>query len=328
MSGSYEASSGLLLLCPGQGAQHCTMFDMAGASPAAAALLERLMELSPVLAAVARPPAGTAAESALFSNRNAQPLIVAATLLMWEALRADLPPPALVAGYSIGELSAYGVAGAWPAEQAVALAASRASLMDACLAQHPGQAMVAVSGVALAPAQALAERHGYAIAIETAEDSSIVGGPARHLPGLLAELAAAGGRTTVLPVEVASHTPAMHDAVAPFARQLEHTAFAAMRTPVLAGVSAEAVHSRQQAVTQLARQLAQTIRWSACMDAAAEAGVRYALELGPGNALSRMLQARHPHINSRSVADFRTLDGIRTWLARAADEAGGTGTPY
>jgi [acyl-carrier-protein] S-malonyltransferase len=31
------------------------------------------------------------------------------------------------------------------------------------------------------------------------------------------------------------------------------------------------------------------------------------------------MQARHPHINTRSVADFRTLDGIRKWLDRAAD---------
>jgi [acyl-carrier-protein] S-malonyltransferase len=33
-----------------------------------------------------------------------------------------------------------------------------------------------------------------------------------------------------------------------------------------------------------------------------------------------MLQSRHPHINSRSVADFRTLEGIAKWLARAAED--------
>jgi [acyl-carrier-protein] S-malonyltransferase len=53
------------------------------------------------------------------------------------------------------------------------------------------------------------------------------------------------------------------------------------------------------------------------MDAAAEAGITVALELGPGAALSRMLRKRHPDIAARSVADFRTLDGIRRWLERA-----------
>jgi [acyl-carrier-protein] S-malonyltransferase len=32
-----------------------------------------------------------------------------------------------------------------------------------------------------------------------------------------------------------------------------------------------------------------------------------------------MLQNRHPHINTRSVADFRTLDGIHKWLERASE---------
>ncbi|MDB5747196.1 MAG: hypothetical protein JWP72_2044, partial [Massilia sp.] len=32
--------------------------------------------------------------------------------------------------------------------------------------------------------------------------------------------------------------------------------------------------------------------------------------------LSRMLQARHPRIATRSVADFRSLDGIAAWLGR------------
>jgi hypothetical protein len=44
-----------------------------------------------------------------------------------------------------------------------------------------------------------------------------------------------------------------------------------------------------------------------------------ALELGPGAALSRMLHARHPRIECRSVADFRSLDGIKKWLARHVD---------
>jgi [acyl-carrier-protein] S-malonyltransferase len=55
------------------------------------------------------------------------------------------------------------------------------------------------------------------------------------------------------------------------------------------------------------------------MDATAEAGMTVALELGPGAALARMLQARHPQIACRSVADFRTLDGIVAWLGRHFD---------
>ena len=50
-------------------------------------------------------------------------------------------------------------------------------------------------------------------------------------------------------------------------------------------------------------------------------GVTIALELGPGAALSRMLRGRHPQIACRSVAEFRSIDGVLKWLERQADLA-------
>jgi [acyl-carrier-protein] S-malonyltransferase len=298
----------LLLLCPGQGDQHPEMFDLARTSPTASAMLDRLDATA------------SSADADIYANRRAQPLIVAAALGMWEAIRDFTPPPALVAGYSIGELAAYGVAGALTPESALALAARRAQLMDASLAIHPSQALVTITGIPLQAAAALAASHNYQISIETGDDTCITGGPAASAQALEQAIVEAGGRSRRLPVEVASHTNYMESAVAPFAEALRQTEFGAMRAPVLAGINTTAVTNQAQAVDLLSRQLAEKIRWLACMDAAAEAGVTYALELGPGNALTRMLQSRQPHINARSVADFRTLDGIRKWLDRAAED--------
>ncbi len=298
----------LLLLCPGQGDQHEGMFDLARTSPAAEALIASML--------VAQP----AASDEIFANRNAQPLIVTATLGMWEAIRDFAPPPALVAGYSIGELSAYGVAGAITPEQTVTLAAQRARWMDDCQQSAPGQALVSITGLVLAQATTLAATHGYHVSIETGEDTCIAGGPAAQAETLLQAIESAGARGKRLPVAVASHTPYMLGAVEPLAQALRASAFQPLQAPVLAGIDASAVHDQQRAVETLSRQLAEPIRWLACMDAAAEAGITVALELGPGGALSRMLQNRHPHIATRSVADFRTLDGIRKWLERAAED--------
>jgi hypothetical protein len=73
-AGSAMSRARLLLLCPGQGDQHPDMFKLARTSPAASALADRLAATLP-------------AESDIFTNRVAQPLIVAATLCMWEAIR-------------------------------------------------------------------------------------------------------------------------------------------------------------------------------------------------------------------------------------------------
>jgi [acyl-carrier-protein] S-malonyltransferase len=303
----------LAILCPGQGSQYPQMFDLARTDPRVQELLQHWpleaicgMSLQTVLGR----------HDLLFANRLAQPLIVAAELALWEAIRFNIPAPALVAGYSIGEVASYGVGGTLPAEQAIELAAVRARYMDACIGSSAQQSLMAVSGLRSAVIDDLLARHGLSTAIENGEDNLIVGGqlPAlREVEPLLTQM---GGHVTPIAVEIAAHTPLMLGAVEPFRERLSHCTFAHFDSPVLAGISAESVSNKEQAVTLLPRQIAEKICWAQCMDACAEAGITVALELGPGGALSRMLRARHPAIESRSVADFRTLAGIFKWLKR------------
>lgn len=294
--------SRLLLLCPGQGGQNAAMYDLARGDPHGAAVLAQFAQWL---------HAPSAAEG-MFSNRTAQPAIVASSLAMWEALRRDCPPPALVAGYSVGELTAYSVAGALVPERCVALAVQRAALMDACVAPGKPHAMLAISGRRTATLRPQLLSHGFHIAIETGEDSCIAGGPAANA----AAISIPGARIAALPVTVASHTPCLQGAVEPFAKLLAQEDFGIFQAPVLGGIDATPILEKDAAICHLSRQIAGTILWAECMDACAERGITAALELGPGSALSKMLSARHPGIECRSVADFRTMDGIRNWLAQ------------
>lgn len=303
----------LALLCSGQGGQHAAMFELARRDAASAQLLDPwLASLLPGLSL----QAVLADQDLLFSNRLAQPLIVAATAAIWSALQTQLPAPELVAGYSIGELAAWHVAGAMPAPQAIALAQARAQLMDACLQPQAPQALFAVSGIALRPLASLLASQRLHVAIETDADSCIVGGLQQDLQSATAEIERLGGKITLLPVTVASHTPLMAAAVAPFADRLRQQLTLDPALPLLSGLDAQLLTKKEQAIETLSQQLAHTIHWSACMDACAERGVTAALELGPGAALSRMLAARHPHIACRSVSDFRSLQGVVSWLQR------------
>jgi [acyl-carrier-protein] S-malonyltransferase len=304
----------LAILCPGQGAQHPAMFDMARTDPAASRLLEE-WSADPALGATLQ--AGVGDER--FTNRIAQPAIVAATLAMWRALQDTIATPALVAGYSIGELSAHGVVGALAAEDVIKLAIERARLMDACVTNGAAQGMVALSGMPSGTVDALLAGAGFYPAIVTGDDALVAGGPAAQRDALASAAVAAGGHATVLPVAVASHTPLLAGAVAPFAALLAAAQWHAPAFPVLSGISAEPVFGADKALAELPRQIAEPIRWRECMDAMTEAGVSVALELGPGAALSRMLQSRNPNIACRSVAEFRSLDGVRVWLERHLD---------
>lgn len=309
-------SQRLAILCPGQGAQHARMFELFGNAEHGAALAEQWS---------LRDALGMAVQQALqdpahlYANRIAQPLIAAASLTAWETVRNILPPsvqPALVAGYSIGELTAYAVAGSLSPQDAVALAAQRASAMDACKNPELPQSMLAVSGIALPLLRDMLQEDALYIAIETGEDSAIVGGLLTHADALRRLADQRGARAIPLPVEVASHTPFMRDAAEPFLAEMRRRSFSDPRIPVVCGISAESVHHQDRAMHTLARQLSETVLWRQCMDSCMEAGVTIALELGPGNALSRMLSQRHPQIACRSVCEFRSAAGVGSWIER------------
>lgn len=314
----------LAILCPGQGGQNPAMFDMARADANGAAFLARCgleQWLDAPLAEVLADP------QRLYANRHAQPLIVASQLAAWHAIADDLlaiaGAPAVVAGYSVGEISAYAVAGVFDTVDAVGIAARRAGWMDSARQQAPAtqreQGLMSVGGIAGAAARAVLQRHGAYAAIDTGEDTLIAGGVTGSLRAAAAELAAMGARTGELPVGLASHTPLMQAAAVPFGDVLAQASCAAPSLTLLAGVTGQAIDDAAQACGLLVRQLTETIQWAACMDACAEQGVTVALELGACPALSRMLRARHPQIECRSLSDFRSFAGMLAWLRRQAD---------
>ena len=299
------------ILCPGQGGQHAAMFDLLRKDARGAEVL-----LGCALEQRLGHPLDVVLQDGnlLFANRHAQPLVVAAGLAAWQVLCSDLPVPDLVAGYSIGELTAYGVAGSMPATVAIDLAIARAGYMDACLRDEPQQGLMSVSGLPLEETVAILHQHHAYVAIQTGFDTLIAGGRNADLQAAGQQCAGLGARTSVLPVGIASHTPLMAPALKPFAATLDAVDFHDPAIPVLAGISAQEIRNKDAARDTLLQQLTTTILWSACMDACAERGITVALELGPGSALSRMLRERQPHIECRSLADFRSLAGALAWL--------------
>jgi [acyl-carrier-protein] S-malonyltransferase len=293
------------------------MFDLARSDAAAFARAEGWLRSAGGPVAQSPLPELLAHPSAMFDNRCAQPLVVAATLAVWTLLADRLPRPALVAGYSVGEMSAYAVADALPVDRAVAVAAQRAAIMSEAAARRGAQGMAALSGIPHDAAHALVLAAGCEPAIDT-PGALIAGGLRENLEKLEALAVRAGASCKPLPINIASHTSLLAEAVGPL-RALLRTHARAPALPLLAGVSAEPVHDGEEAAELLASQTARMIRWTDCLDTIAEARIDVALELGPGNALSRMLRERHPSIVCRSVADFRSVYGIAAWVAAQGD---------
>lgn len=296
---------GLALLFPGQGSQHPLMLPWLDAEAAARPALEALSTLLP------RPWRDGGAGPAWWqTNAVAQPLVTGVAIAAWQALASQLPAPAVVAGYSVGELAACAAAGCFDTAAALSLAARRAQAMDAAAAGHKG-GLLALQG---ARALQLAQSTALSVAIRIGEEFVIVGGPLAELEAQALAWTALGLRCTPLPIAIASHTPAMAAAAAAFARHLLDIPPRPARVPVVSNASGNASRSAPVLAAALAEQIATTVRWDDCMDCIAERQVRCVLEVGPGAALAAMWRDRHPGIPSRSVDEFQSAEGVVRWV--------------
>jgi [acyl-carrier-protein] S-malonyltransferase len=306
------------ILCSGQGGQHPAMFD----------LLANCPEAEPVFAAAAgalgqdpRRFVQQATPADLFSDFSGQILCCTQAFAAWAALGTVRPARAVIAGYSIGELAAWGCAGALNELSTLRLAQRRAAMMDAVAPS--GSGLAAIAGLRRPVLEPILTRHALSIAIVNDVDSFTVGGPRTALQAACEEAAARGAkRTVMLPVTVPSHTPLLSKATEQFRATLRE---ASPRLPragyrLLSGIDGETVHDVETGIDNLARQISTTIDWAACLESCRSAGAVAALELGPGTTLSHMASALFPDGRARAVEEFRSLAGLRMWLQRAMAE--------
>jgi [acyl-carrier-protein] S-malonyltransferase len=298
----------LAILCSGQGGQHAGMLDL---------LADQADEQLEEASRIAGFDVGEAVDHrSMFDNAVAQPLLCATQAITWSLLAPRLAAidvaPTLFAGYSVGELAAYGCAGALSFEDLIGLAGRRAAVMDA--ASGPRDGLVALRGMTRATVEALCDAHGVYVAIVNGDDQYLVGGAGDALDAIAGDAQMRGAGVQRLPVAIAAHTPLLAAAANAFRGDLDAIAWRTAWTPIVAGIDGTVVKDPATAIDMLSRQIAQTIHWSACMDSIHERGATVCLELGPGNALARLMRERHPTMASRSVADFRSLGAVVDWV--------------
>lgn len=305
----------LAILLSGQGGQHPAMFDLTADHPAAQ---DVFASARPLLGGTDPRDLARAGGDNLQANRTGQILCCVAALTAWRALAGAASDRSIVAGYSIGDLAAWGVAGRLDHADVLALAARRAEAMDA--ASGAGFGLAGIRGLSLDALADVAARHGCHLAIRNAADSGVVGGPREALAALCRDATGSGAqRAVVLPVHTPSHTPLLDAATVGFRDAL--AAVSPRRPParaprLVSGLDGSAVFRDADGREKLALQISRTIDWAACLEACREYGADRVLELGPGHALATMARAALPAARVHAVEEFRSLSGVTDWLAR------------
>ena len=308
----------LTILCSGQGQQHRAMFDLVRDDPEAADLFDTAAKL---LSRDPRDLVRDATTEDLEINRTAQILCVLQALALWRALGTSLPSRWLVAGYSVGEVAAWGISGLFDLVDTLHLVAARAEAMDA--SRRGPQGMLFVRGLTREIVDSICQEARAHVAIVNPSNAFVIGGASDALSAV-AKAAGARHASRVKPigVHVAAHTPCLADAVEPFREKLLAARIGDRPNSAIrlySGIDGSPVLDVAKGLDKLARQVAVTVEWADCLQACTEAGSEWFLELGPGHALVDMAASTYPAARVRSADEFRTMGGLRAWLQESGE---------
>ncbi|KKB62976.1 ACP S-malonyltransferase [Robbsia andropogonis] len=304
------------ILCSGQGHQHPGMFDFVADESRAAPLFSHAARF---LGEDPRDWVRNASADALQGNRAAQLLCTLHAIIAFARIGPALPARIIVAGYSVGEVAAWHVAGCLGAIDTLDLIVARADAMDA--ASHGNEGLLFVRGLHRESLDALCAEHDADIAIINPGDAYVLAGATDALATLAGCAREAGAtRVVTVPVRVASHSHRLAAAVPVFRAALGKAAIGRGKagTRLFSGIDGSVVLDTNDGLDKLARQIGEPVDWAACMAACVEAGATAFLELGPGRALAEIAAGAYPLIPARSVDDFRSMEGLSTWLARVS----------
>jgi [acyl-carrier-protein] S-malonyltransferase len=264
----------LALLFPGQGSQTTDMRDTV--ERVRPDLLElALEEVGPDLF-----------ERAADGTRWAQPAIYCAALAGARELDVE---PGVMAGHSLGEITALVAARAIGADDGLRLVAARGRLMQDAVEETGDGGMTAVRArednrETIAEVAAAAN---VAIANDNAPDQLVLSGSLDALDRAEAELKERGIRAKRLPVAGAFHSPLMEPAVEPFRAVVGGIEFAEPSVPVMSCVTAQPF---EDIPDQLVRALTEPVRWLDVVRALDARGVTGFVETGPGAVLTNLVK--------------------------------------
>lgn len=306
------------LLFAGQGAQHPGMcVDLIAAEPAAKAVFDVADSVRP--GTTEQCLNGTKEE--LSQTANTQPCMLAADLACARALAAHGVEPAVVAGFSLGEVAALTFAGAYTDEQGFELVCRRAELMAAAAEKHPG-AMRAVVKLDAPTVERLAAEAGDAWPVNyNSPLQTVVAGTAEACERLDALVKEAGGRAMRVAVSGAFHSPFMADAERGLADYLaDGHAPAEPRIPVIANRTAEPYpQDASERAALLSSQVANPVQWVRTLELMASMGVDTFVEVGPGKTLTGLVKRTLEGVTALPCETVEQLEAVLAELSGKED---------
>ena len=297
----------LAFVFPGQGSQSVGMMAPFAAD---AAVISTFAEASAALGQELWLLIAAGPQEDLSRTVNTQPVMLSAGVAVYRAwLAAGGPPPAMLAGHSLGEYAALVAAGAITLADAVPLVRFRAQAMQEAVPEGSG-AMAAILGLAdddvrAACADAAAATAQVVEAVNFNAPSQVVIAGNRGAVEKAIELCKARGakRGLLLPVSAPFHSSLLKPAAARLAERLLVVSVVVPSIPVVHNVDLSISATPDAVRGALARQAASPVLWVDTIRTFADAGVTHIAECGPGKVLAGLVKRIAPQIEAVALTD-------------------------
>lgn len=274
---------------PGQGAQFSGMGkDLYDNSATAKAMFEQANE---VLGFDITKIMFEGSDEELKQTKVTQPAIFLHSTILAATLEDSFQPD-MVAGHSLGELSALVANKTLNFEDGLKLVSKRALAMQAACEKEPST-MAAILGLEDAVVEEACEKiDGVVVAANyNCPGQLVISGAIPAVEKACAVLTEAGARRAlVLPVGGAFHSPLMEPAREELAAAIEATTFGTPVCPVYQNVAAAAVTDPTEIQKNLVAQLTAPVRWTQTMQQMIADGASEVVEVGPGKVLQGLFK--------------------------------------
>jgi [acyl-carrier-protein] S-malonyltransferase len=297
------------LLLPGQGSQFAGMAkSLLGDFPYVKRYFEEANELLgfDIMNLCLNGP-----EEELNLTVNAQPAILLNSFCAFQILRLEYDfKPFIMAGHSLGEISALCCSGAIAFADAIRIVQKRGLLMQEASAVGAG-AMIAINGLSFLEVEAVIAasnlQKSAVISNVNSESQIVVSGEREAVTFIGSEAKGLGALIIPLKVSAPFHSPMMRPAAIAFEKELNCYHYSKLIFPVISNVTCKPYRSENEIVPLLVDQITSPVNWMKISTYMGMTGVEATLELPPGKTLTKLSTTKGDKLSHFTFDQFREL---------------------